>query len=120
MKNTANSSMLVGTLISTVVFAAAFSQFQVGVITMRALLFFSRSFGSPCLQCRMQLLLISSSTSILMFVSILTSRYAEDDFLHSLPSRFLFGLATLFISIVWPLVLPFIFSTIRLTYVFAP
>ncbi|XP_023542598.1 uncharacterized protein LOC111802454 isoform X2 [Cucurbita pepo subsp. pepo] len=44
--------------------------------------------------------LVSSSTSILMFLSILTSRYAEDDFLHSLPSKLLFGIASLFISIV--------------------
>ncbi|VVA20295.1 PREDICTED: ankyrin [Prunus dulcis] len=43
--------------------------------------------------------LISSAASILSFLSVLTSRYAEGDFLHSLPNRLIVGLATLFISI---------------------
>lgn len=43
--------------------------------------------------------LFTSSTSILMFLSILTSRYSEQDFLQSLPSRLMFGLTTLFVSI---------------------
>ncbi|KAM0022161.1 hypothetical protein Hdeb2414_s0023g00625491 [Helianthus debilis subsp. tardiflorus] len=34
-----------------------------------------------------------------MFLSILTSRYAEYDFLESLPRKLLFGLPTLFLSI---------------------
>ncbi|KAI3874177.1 hypothetical protein MKW98_015154 [Papaver atlanticum] len=34
-----------------------------------------------------------------MFLSILTSRYAEEDFLRSLPKRLIIGLGTLFISI---------------------
>ncbi|XP_076950683.1 uncharacterized protein LOC143623729 [Bidens hawaiensis] len=37
--------------------------------------------------------------SILMFLSILTSRYAERDFLQSLPKKLMLGLATLFLSI---------------------
>ncbi|KAF8030338.1 hypothetical protein BT93_E2702 [Corymbia citriodora subsp. variegata] len=41
----------------------------------------------------------SSATSILMFLSILTSRYAEEDFLHSLPNRLMLGLGSLFVSI---------------------
>lgn len=43
--------------------------------------------------------LISSATSILSFLSILTSRYAEGDFLNLLPKRLIVGLTTLFISI---------------------
>ncbi|KAL7219495.1 hypothetical protein ACSBR2_012531 [Camellia fascicularis] len=43
--------------------------------------------------------LVTSSTSILMFLSILTSRYAENDFLESLPFKLMIGLTTLFISI---------------------
>ncbi|KAF7848559.1 hypothetical protein BT93_L1846 [Corymbia citriodora subsp. variegata] len=42
----------------------------------------------------------SSATSTLMFFSILTSRYAEEDFLHSLPNRLMLGLGSLFVSIV--------------------
>lgn len=45
------------------------------------------------------LALFSSVTSILMFLSILTSRYAEEDFLESLPKRLIIGLTTLFFSI---------------------
>ncbi|CAL5412844.1 unnamed protein product [Camellia sinensis] len=43
--------------------------------------------------------LVISSTSILMFLSILTSRYAENDFVESLPFKLMIGLTTLFISI---------------------
>ncbi|CAL5345082.1 unnamed protein product [Camellia sinensis] len=43
--------------------------------------------------------LVTSSTSILMFLSILTSRYAENDFVESLPFKLMIGLTTLFISI---------------------
>ncbi|KAM1187260.1 hypothetical protein ACFX2J_023214 [Malus domestica] len=43
--------------------------------------------------------LFSSATSVLMFLSILTSRYAEDDFLKSLPRQMIIGLSTFFISI---------------------
>ena len=43
--------------------------------------------------------LFSSSTSVLMFLGILTSRYAEEDFLESLPRKLIIGLSTLFLSI---------------------
>jgi len=79
MKDTANYCMLVATLIATVVFAAA-NWFMVFFISDA-------------------MALLSSSTSILIFLSILTSRYAEQDFLVSLPARLLFGLTTLFVSI---------------------
>ncbi|GJZ11904.1 ankyrin repeat-containing protein [Tanacetum coccineum] len=41
-----------------------------------------------------------SSTSVLIFLAILTSRYAERDFLESLPKKLMFGLASLFLSIM--------------------
>ena len=44
--------------------------------------------------------LLSSTTSILIFLSILTSRYSKHEFLPSLPKRLVLGLTTLFISIV--------------------
>jgi hypothetical protein len=44
--------------------------------------------------------LLSSSTLILIFLSILTSRYIEIFFLNLLPRRLIFGLTTLSISIV--------------------
>ncbi|KAJ0079179.1 hypothetical protein Patl1_24131 [Pistacia atlantica] len=43
--------------------------------------------------------LSSSSISILMFLSIITSHYVENDFLISLPLNLVVGLLTLFISI---------------------
>lgn len=99
MKNTANSCMLVATLIATVVFAASFTV-PGG---------FDNNSGTPIFQQNLWFTifvisdaaaLVSSSSSILMFLSILTSRYTEDDFLYSLPSGLLFGLASLFVSIV--------------------
>ena len=98
MKDTASSCMLVATLIATVMFAAAFTvpggnNNDTGrpiAISERSFLVFAISDA---------LALFSSATSILMFLSILTSRYAEEDFLESLPNRLIIGLATLFISI---------------------
>ncbi|KAL4012315.1 hypothetical protein IC575_029414 [Cucumis melo] len=99
MKNTANSCMLVATLIATVVFAAAFTvpggnDDKTGDPTLQTKSWFAVFVISDAVA------LLSSSTSILMFLSILTSRYGEDDFLKSLPSKLLSGLVLLFISIV--------------------
>ncbi|KAF6158182.1 hypothetical protein GIB67_014976 [Kingdonia uniflora] len=44
--------------------------------------------------------LFFSITSVLRFLSILTSRYAEENFLYSLPERLIAGLTTQFISII--------------------
>ncbi|XP_059436406.1 ankyrin repeat-containing protein ITN1-like [Corylus avellana] len=98
MKDTANYCMLVATLIATVVFAAAFTvpggnNQEIGTPIFLKSKWFTVFFISDALA------LVSSSTSILVFLSILTSRYTEKDFLVSLPTRLLFGLATLFISI---------------------
>ncbi|TYJ99316.1 ankyrin repeat-containing protein [Cucumis melo var. makuwa] len=100
MKNTANSCMLVATLISTVVFAAAFTV-PGGNDDNTGTPIFQNKFWFAMFVVSDAIALFSSSTSILMFLSILTSRYAEEDFLHSLPSKLLFGLASLFISIVF-------------------
>ncbi|XP_038711739.1 uncharacterized protein LOC120005926 [Tripterygium wilfordii] len=43
--------------------------------------------------------LFTSSTSVLVFLGMLTSRYSERDFLKSLPKKLMFGLFTLFCSI---------------------
>ena len=83
MRGTAAQSMLVATLIATIVFSAAFTVpgcHSQQTDTPILLMVFAVSDG---------LALFTSSTSILMFLSILTSRYAEQDFLHSLPSSFL-------------------------------
>ncbi|KAL7252507.1 hypothetical protein ACSBR1_007135 [Camellia fascicularis] len=98
MKDKANACSIVATLIATVVFAAA--------ITVPG---GNNGDGHPIFNKRASFLifgifdafaLFSSITSVLLFLSILTSRYAEDDFLVTLPWRLIFGLLTLFLSIL--------------------
>ncbi|KAK0602566.1 hypothetical protein LWI29_034815 [Acer saccharum] len=99
MKSTAKSCMIVATLIATVVFAAAFSipggnNQQVGRPIYLDKTFFKVFVGSDAIA------LSSSSISILIFLSILTSRYEEEDFRMSLPLKLMFRLLTLFISVI--------------------
>lgn len=98
MKKTADSCALVASLIATMVFSAAF-QLPGGT---------NSESGAPVLVDRPLFMvfavcnaisLFSSSASILVFLSVLTSRYAEHDFLRSLPLKLMFGLTTLFVSI---------------------
>ncbi|KAL0644746.1 hypothetical protein Bca4012_043036 [Brassica carinata] len=86
MKDTATSCMLVSTLIATVVFAAPFTvpggiNDTTGFPILKNKVWFNVFLLSDAVA------LFSSSISIVIFLSILTSRYAEDDFLVSLPSR---------------------------------
>ncbi|GJY47613.1 ankyrin repeat family protein [Tanacetum coccineum] len=43
--------------------------------------------------------LFTSTTSLLLFLSILTARYADEDFLYRLPKRLILGLTMLFLSV---------------------
>ncbi|GMP71384.1 hypothetical protein CsSME_00029819 [Camellia sinensis var. sinensis] len=98
IKDTASSCMVVMTLIAAVMFAAAFTvpssnnnnTGQPILLTEKSFMVFAISDA---------LALFSSTTSLLIFLSILTSRYAEENFLDSLPSKLILGLANLFISI---------------------
>jgi len=98
MKDTANYCMLVATLITTVVFAAAFTV-PGGNNQETGTPFFLKNNWFLVFFISDAVAMLSSSTSILIFLSILTSRYAEENFLKALPKRLLFGLTTLFISI---------------------
>jgi hypothetical protein len=98
MKSTATSCTVVGALIVTIMFAAAFTVpggnnqntgFPMFLKDKLFMLFIISDSIS----------LFSSSTSVLMFLGILTSRYLEEDFLKSLPSKMIIGLSTLFFSI---------------------
>ncbi|XP_050261991.1 ankyrin repeat-containing protein At5g02620-like isoform X6 [Quercus robur] len=110
MKSTATSCMLVATLIATVVFAAIFTlpggnnndnnndNGAPPFLEMGAPLFLEKKWFLIFLISD-AVALFSSAASIIMFLSILTSRYAENDFLVSLPARLMFGLSALFVSI---------------------
>uniref|UniRef100_A0A2N9EXX2 PGG domain-containing protein n=1 Tax=Fagus sylvatica TaxID=28930 RepID=A0A2N9EXX2_FAGSY len=98
-KETASSFTIVGTLIITIMFSAAFtvpggSDQNTGVPFYINRGIFTVFVISDALS------LCASSTSVLMFLGILTSRYAEEDFLKVLPAKLLIGLSTLFFSVV--------------------
>ncbi|BFG21042.1 hypothetical protein CerSpe_073160 [Prunus speciosa] len=98
MKDTATSCTVVGALTITIMFAAAFTVpggnnggtgFPLFLDEKMFMVFIVSDAIS----------LFSATTSVLMFLGILTSRYAEDDFLKSLPTKMIIGLSTLLISI---------------------
>ncbi|GMY35056.1 ankyrin repeat-containing protein At5g02620-like isoform X1 [Fagus crenata] len=97
MRSTATSCMLVATLIATLVFAAVFT-LRGGGNNESASTFLNKKWFL-IFMISDAVALFSSSASIMMFLSILTSRYAENDFLISLPARLMLGLSALFISI---------------------
>ncbi|KAF5769077.1 putative ankyrin repeat-containing domain, PGG domain, ankyrin repeat-containing domain superfamily [Helianthus annuus] len=98
MKGTASQCMVVATLIATIVFAAAFTIPGGYNQTNGIPVFYQKPiFVAFVVADAMSLLL--SSTSILTFLSILTSRYAERDFVESLPKKLMLGISTLFLSI---------------------
>ncbi|MBA0694609.1 hypothetical protein Goari_004889 [Gossypium aridum] len=103
MKSTASSCMLVATLITTVMFAAIFTV-PGGNDNEKGIPIFLEATSFVIFAVSDALALFSSVTSILMFLSILTSRYAEEDFLRLLPQRLIVGLTTLFFSIAAMLV----------------
>lgn len=86
MKHTAAPSMIVGALIAAVMFTTTFqvpdgTDDETGLPIMLetdryAFFIFMVSYG---------LSMFTSSTSVLMFLGILTAQYAENDFLKSLP-----------------------------------
>ncbi|XP_027149046.1 ankyrin repeat-containing protein NPR4-like [Coffea eugenioides] len=98
MKDTSNSCMVVATLVATVAFAAMITvpggnNSNTGLpILAREKLFVAFSISNA-------LSMVSSAVSLLMFLSIQTSRYTEGDFLDSLPKKLLRGLLSLFIAI---------------------
>nr|XP_023888257.1 ankyrin repeat-containing protein NPR4-like isoform X3 [Quercus suber] len=98
MKDTASSCTVVGALIITIMFAAAFTvpggndQNNGFPIFLNKKLFMVFIVSDA-------LSLFSSTTSVLMFLGILTSRYEEEDFLESLPRKMIIGLSAIFFSI---------------------
>ncbi|KAM1411566.1 hypothetical protein COP1_024245 [Malus domestica] len=98
MKDTATSCTVVGALIVTIMFAAAFTvpggnKQDTGLPIFLSKKTFITFIVSDVIS------LFSSTTSVMIFLGILTSRYAEDDFFKSLPTKMISGLITLFLSI---------------------
>ncbi|KAM1324191.1 hypothetical protein PS2_044980 [Malus domestica] len=91
MKEIATSCTVVGSLIITMMFAAAFTvpsgnDEKTGLPTFLTKSIFAAFIVSDAIS------LFSSTTSVIMFLGILTSRYFEDDFLKSLPTKMIIGL----------------------------
>ncbi|XVF65769.1 hypothetical protein PTKIN_Ptkin09bG0276800 [Pterospermum kingtungense] len=101
MRDTASSCMVVDALIIAMVFAAIIAvpgNNEKGIPNFRHETLFKVFVIADAAA------LFSSSFSLLLFVRILTSRYAEEDFLKALPKRLLLGLMTLIFSIATMLV----------------
>ncbi|KAF7148150.1 hypothetical protein RHSIM_Rhsim03G0044300 [Rhododendron simsii] len=103
MKDTATSCTIVSALIATMVFAAAITvpggndgKNGIPLLSKRKAFVIFGIFDAMAL--------FSSITSVLTFLVILTSRYAEEDFLYTLLKRLITGLITLFVSILFMMV----------------
>ncbi|CAH1427332.1 unnamed protein product [Lactuca virosa] len=107
MKDTASQCMVVAALITTVVFAVAYTipggyrqsdDKEKGYKEGLPVFLYNGPFLAFVVLDALSL--IMSSTSILVFLSMLTSRYTQEDFRKSLPKKLLAGLLMLFLSIV--------------------
>ena len=84
MKDTAGSCMIAAALIATVVFAAAITV-PGGNNNESGLPIFSKDHAFVIFAISDAISLFTSTTSVLMLLFILTSRYAEEDFYYVLP-----------------------------------
>ncbi|XVE80939.1 hypothetical protein DITRI_Ditri15bG0021900 [Diplodiscus trichospermus] len=101
MRDTASSCMVVDALIIAMVFAAMIAvpgNNEKGIPNFRHETLFKIFIISDAVA------LFSSSFSLLSFLRILTSRYAEEDIVQALPKLLLLGLITLILSIATMLV----------------
>lgn len=98
MKEAATSCTVAAALILTIMFAAAFTVPGGNDQNTGFPMFLERDLFMVFIISD-AISFFSSSTSVLVFLGILTSRYAEEYFLKSLPKKMIIGLTTLFISI---------------------
>lgn len=98
MKDTATSCTVAGALIVTMMFGAAFTV-PGGIRGDTSFLMFLKKPLFTVFIISDSVSLFSSTTSVMIFLGILTSRYAGEDFLKSLPTKTILGLSTLFFSI---------------------
>ncbi|XP_019172760.1 PREDICTED: uncharacterized protein LOC109168172 [Ipomoea nil] len=103
MKDTATSCTIAAALIVTVVFAAAITV-PGGNSGENGLPIFTNHNAFTIFGISNAASLFTSATSLLVFLCILTSRYAEEDFLYALPKRLIIGLFTLILSIIFMMI----------------
>ncbi|KAI3927304.1 hypothetical protein MKW98_008006 [Papaver atlanticum] len=104
MSDTSQALAFVSALILTVVFAATFTvpggTFSDDSNINRGIPIFLNKNSFLLFAVSNAVALFSSTSSLLMFLALLTSQYEHGDFLRSLPKRLIIGLVTLFISII--------------------
>ncbi|KAL4571291.1 hypothetical protein LXL04_018049 [Taraxacum kok-saghyz] len=103
MKDTSNQCLVVAALIASVAFASAFGV-PGGYNQNTGIPMFLHNQSFIVFAISDAISLAFSCMSILIFLSIYISRYSELDFLVSLPTKLMAGLATLFFSITAMLV----------------
>ncbi|XP_054802909.1 uncharacterized protein LOC129306373 isoform X3 [Prosopis cineraria] len=99
MKGIANSCMVISTLIAIGMFYASFN-IPGGIIDNTRIPNYLRKRYFLIFGMSNAFAMISSSTSTVIFLSILISRHAEQDFRKSLPFKLMSGLAALIISMI--------------------
>ncbi|KAM0031054.1 putative ankyrin repeat-containing domain, PGG domain, ankyrin repeat-containing domain superfamily [Helianthus debilis subsp. tardiflorus] len=97
MKTTAESCSITAALITTIVFAAAITV-PGGNNQEKGTPLFRKETAFIIFAISDAISLFASSTALLVFLSILTARFAEKDFLVSLPRRLFIGLFSLLVS----------------------
>ncbi|KAL2921666.1 Ankyrin repeat-containing protein ITN1 [Bienertia sinuspersici] len=98
MRKTAGSCSVVATLISSAVFGFMLKVSRNDTISFTNHIRYSWWYWVFAIFDSLSL--ITSTSSTLVFLTIMISRYAENDFLYSLPRKLIIGLALLFLSIV--------------------
>lgn len=97
MKDTSSSATVVAALLVTMAFAAIFTAPGGNNDDGKAVFLDESVFILFAISDAIALFF--SSTSVLVFLSVLNSRFAEEDFLYALPKRLTIGLISLFISL---------------------
>ncbi|PWA34619.1 ankyrin repeat-containing domain, PGG domain protein [Artemisia annua] len=97
MRSTAESYTITAALITTIVFAAAITV-PGGNNQDTGVPIFTNKPAFTIFAVSDAISLFTAVMSLWMFLSILTARFSEEDFLYKLPSRLIIGLVTLFIS----------------------
>ncbi|PWA82718.1 ankyrin repeat-containing domain, PGG domain protein [Artemisia annua] len=97
IKKTAESYTITAALIITIVFAAAITV-PGGNNQESGIPIFTNNIAFTVFAISDAISLFTAVTSLLMFLSILTARFAEQDFLFKLPTKLIIGLTMLFLS----------------------